>query len=273
MSFIKKMVVASAAIMACVGLAPTALAEEPVEDTRLIVRPGSSLTYTADGTHTCSVGAVGRDDGGRLLAITAGHCDRRNGGIQPVFISTALEVGQIGVESGVAALGREAGWPAPYPQKDTADWSVILLDETKVRGSAKSIDDITGQGFTLTSIGGDLPGSGGVNGLGKHCVTGSTSAPIQGMVCSTGVIYSYDSSTISSGNWAWTWASGMPGDSGGPLAFTEGPRTGEWIGIVSGIRPYDVPSGFYQRADKIVEQLNANPSGIGAGFELVTDTF
>lgn len=272
MSKIKKLLaVLSIAAASALTMAPAiAHAEDPVEDTRLIVRPGSSITYTADGTHTCSIGAIGRDDLGNLLAITAGHCDRDTPLSSPVYISTALSVGQIGVEADVASLGRNAGFP-PHPQKDTPDWSVILLDETKVRGSAKSIDDVTGQGFTLTHIGGALPVSGGNNGLGKHCATGSTSAPSQGMVCSTGVIYSYDSSTVSSGNWIWSWVGMLPGDSGGPLAFTTGARTGEWLGIVSGIRPYDIPSGFFQRADKIVAQLDAL-GGIGAGFELVTET-
>lgn len=268
---LKKLLTALAVVtVSALAMAPTIASADEPEDTRLIIRPGSSITYTADGAHTCSIGAVGRDDFGNLLAITAGHCDKRSPVSSPVYISTALSVGQVGVETNLMSPGREGLFT--IPQKDTPDWSVILLDETKVRGSAKSITDITGANFTLTSIGGDLPGSGGVNGYGKQCVTGSTSAYTQGMVCSTGVLFSYDTTSVSSNNWVWSWATGLNGDSGGPLAIVDGPHTGEWIGIVTGARPGDIPGGFYQRPDKVVQYLDAL-GGVGKGFELVTDTW
>lgn len=258
---------AALAVGALVTGAPTALADEV--DTRVILRPGDGIARSSDeaAVDWCSVGAIGRDNAGRLVAISAGHCDLKNVDA-PIYKVGERAAGPIGVETDVVSRGAIedslAGRQFGLPSTKAPDYAVILLDETKVRGSNTSTPDAFGKTVTLTNIGGALPLQGGNNGLGEHCGVGYTSRVYngQGAQCSGRVLYAYDTREM-----IWSWDAMLNGDSGGTFART---ATNTWMGIATGFRYFDVPSFVFQRADKIVAYVNATGS-YGAGFTLVTE--
>ncbi|MBY4136131.1 hypothetical protein HQO80_22905, partial [Rhodococcus fascians] len=81
-----------------------------------LVGPGSGFVTTGglDDLTVCSIAAVGYDDAGRLVALTAGHCILRPG--LPVTL-----VGSPTAPVGTTAVGH---WGP--------DYGVIVLDPTKV---------------------------------------------------------------------------------------------------------------------------------------------
>ncbi|WP_064062858.1 trypsin-like peptidase domain-containing protein [Rhodococcus sp. As11] len=228
-------------------------------DDRVVLRPGDGISFSPEPTPGwCSVAAVGHDDAGRLVAITAGHCYRT--GSSPVWKVDEQHRGAIGAETDVASTGSID--PLGFPTDEIADYAVVVLDETRVRGSNTSAPNDRGERVVLESVAafdeGELP-------VGTHCAAGRSTS----VACATGEVR-VDENLMSSPLLM------RPGDSGGPLVRAE---TGEWLGLsvgyrfpptrVSGDRQVpDTRFAAYQRADRILAEIDAR-DGIGSGFRLV----
>lgn len=224
--------------------APSASAQE---DTRVVLRPGDGITYTsADPTPGwCSVAAVGRDNQNRLVALTVGHCEQA--GTANVWKVGEQSKGVIGKETNVFNPG-STDWFG-FPTDAKADYSVLLLDETKVRGSNTSAVDAEGQSVTISGIR-NLTTQGNTN-IGALCSAGYTtkvhcSEPSQGVIVDNNLFQAYPRVEN--------------GDSGGAIVDANG----NLVGIIVGYRPMYPPNTF-QRIDKVLAELNANGS-YGAGF-------
>lgn len=228
-------------------------------DDRVVLRPGDGIVFSAEPTPGwCSVAAVGHDDAGRLVAITAGHCYRT--GSSPVWKVDEQHRGPIGTETDVASTGSvdQLG----FPTDEIADYAVVLLDETRVRGSNTSVPNDRGERVVLESVA--AFGEGEVS-VGTQCAAGRSTS----VACATGDVR-VDGNLMSSPLLM------RPGDSGGPLVRAE---TGEWMGLSVGYRfpqtavsdDRQVPDtrfAAYQRADRILAEIDAR-DGIGSGFRLV----
>lgn len=237
----------SAATLAFV-LATPGIAAAGGGDDRVVLRPGDGITFSAEPVPGwCSVAAVGRDDAHRLVAITAGHC--RQDGSSQIWKVGEQHRGPVGIETDVASTGSVD--PIGFPTDEAPDYAVLLLDETKVRGSNTSLPNDRGERVVLESIGSLQPGG---SAVGVQCAAGRTN----GVACTSGDVL-VDSNLMSSALLM------KPGDSGGPLARAD---TGEWIGLSVGYRPTGRGLAAYQRADRIVEEIDAQ-GGVGAGFTLV----
>ncbi|WP_051365334.1 hypothetical protein [Rhodococcus sp. JG-3] len=101
-----------------------------------VVGPGSGFVTTGglDDLTVCSIAAVGYDDAGRLVALTAGHCILRSG--LPVTL-----VGSPAAPVGTTAVGH---WGP--------DYGVIVLDPTKVT-PVNSLGGITVTDIGTASVG------------------------------------------------------------------------------------------------------------------------
>lgn len=219
-------------------------------DDRIVLRPGDGLAFSEVPTPGwCSVAAIGHDAHGRLVAITAGHC--RQTGTAPIWKVDEQHRGPIGAETDVVSTGSVDA--LGFPTDEVPDYAVILLDEERVRGSNTSLPNDRGERVVLTSIGsldeGDQP-------VGAHCSAGRSN----GVACTTGDVL-VDSNLMSSRLLM------KPGDSGGSLVRA---GTGEWIGVSIGYRLTDTRPAAYQRADRIMEEIDAK-GDVGAGFSLVTE--
>lgn len=218
-------------------------------DDRIVLRPGDGLTFSAAPTPGwCSVAAIGHDAHGRLVAITAGHC--RQSGSAPVWKVDEQHRGPIGLETDVGSPGSVD--PIGFPTDELPDYGVIVLDESRVRGSNTSLPNDRGERVVLKSIGSLDDGE---NPVGTHCAAGRSN----GVACASGDVL-VNSNLMSSPLLM------KPGDSGGPLVRAD---TGEWIGLSVGYRPTDTRLAAYQRADRIIADIDAT-GGVGAGFCLVT---
>ena len=250
-------------VAACAAalLAPAPGAAAHVPDDRIVLRPGDGITFTAadPAPGWCSVAAVGHDRAGRLVAITAGHC--RQTGSAAVWKVGEQSRGPVGTETSVHSPG-SVDWLG-IPTDAVPDYAVLQLDETRVRGSNTSAPDADGEVVVLESIG-SLPD--GDQDIGRHCAAGHTTGIACGpapLVDTLDVAGTRD--VLVNPNSVNSWLVMQQGDSGGPLARTD---TNEWLGLAVGYRPNDVRFAVYQRADRIIEDLDAR-GGIGAGFTLV----
>ncbi|WP_066905480.1 hypothetical protein [Millisia brevis] len=140
-------VLALAGIVVAGGVAgaPGIAAAQPDIAQPGIARPGSGAVVVGPGTGyvtlgppgvgtTCSFGAVGMDDAGRLIGVTAGHCIAR---------------------PGLAVVPAAAPWVAPIGvtgPRSGADFGVIELDPTRVAPTASL------GGVTVTALGTAAPG-------------------------------------------------------------------------------------------------------------------
>ena len=113
-----------------------------------VVGPGSGFVTTGglDDLTACSIAAVGYDDAGRLVALTAGHCILRTG--LPVTL-----VGSPAAPVGTTAVGH---WGP--------DYGVIVLDPTKVT-PVSSLNGITVTDIGVGSVGQPVCKSGLGSGL------------------------------------------------------------------------------------------------------------
>lgn len=154
------------------------------------VFPGQTLLYSDGGynVHRCTLGAVGRDSAGRLVGITAGHCDNANVNESILLPNTAGNA----PDTAYGAVGSYA-----FANKSTSlDYAIIVYDETKVRGTAQGPDvrvDAIGNAFVGQAV----------------CKDGSTTNFTCGTVRSLSYLGVY--------NWIDSSARNQPGDSGGPL--------------------------------------------------------
>ncbi|UYP19255.1 S1 family peptidase [Rhodococcus sp. Z13] len=230
-------------------------------DDRIVLRPGDGITFSAEpAPGWCSVAAIGHDAGGRLVAVTAGHC--RQTGSSPIWKVDEQHRGPIGTESEVAGTGSID--LLGMPTDEIADYAVLVLDETRVRGSNTSAPNDRNERVVLTSIGG-LDGGAAI--VGRQCAAGRSTS----VACTIADEVLVGEDLLASSLLM------RPGDSGGPLVRTD---TGEWIGLSVGYRfddttlpdiPLEAPRwGIYQRADRIVAELDER-GGVGAGFRLVVE--
>src|SRR5690606_33803443 len=211
---------ARAVAVGCVSVAVAAVSGGTAHagggDDRVVLRPGDGIAFSAEPTPGwCSVAAVGHDDAGRLVAITAGHCYQT--GSSPIWKVDERHRGPIGVETDVVSQGSVD--PLGFPTDETADYAVILLDESRVRGSNVSAPNDRGERVVLESIAALEDGE---QAVGIQCAAGRSSS----VACTSGDVL-VDSNLMSSALLL------KPGDSGGPLVRAE---TGEWLGLSVGYR-------------------------------------
>lgn len=114
----------------------------PIPTGKVVVGPGDAIASgenpvfpDANGNigSMCTLGALGRDNSNRLVAIVAGHCNTIRGVDQEVRLADTA-----------AGPGRKIGWYKTagnwdgyhdiddYPADSTTDYAVILLDEAVV---------------------------------------------------------------------------------------------------------------------------------------------
>ncbi|MEU2174758.1 IPT/TIG domain-containing protein [Nocardia sp. NPDC019219] len=205
---------------------------------------GPGMSITSDGGPPRgswgTVGAVGYDELGNLVALTAGHMMTRNTRAQEVFLSG---------NRGLGPVGYYATWPTNwpgfpsmrFPADSSKDYAVIKLDETK-------IDPVntTPNGTVINRIGvAPVPLS------DIMCKYGQVS----GTTC--GLVIEYKNNVISS------WAAVIPGDSGGPVTTRSG-----LVGITSAINPLKPWAPFqFTGIHGILDDIAAQgPGTIGIGF-------
>ncbi|MBM4469918.1 serine protease [Rhodococcus hoagii] len=230
-------------------LSPTAGAQE-APDTRVVLHPGDGISYAASETlGWCSVAAIGRDNQNRLVAITAGHC--RASGTNKVWKMGEVARGPIGKETDVFSPG-SMDWLGITPDDRKPDYAVLLLDETKVRGSNTSADG----SIVLNGIG--YFNGPGVGSVGELCHQGYSSKTTY---CDSGSIAVLNNLVHSN-----SVTKAKAGDSGGVVARSS---DGLWMGLAVGLRIDPLIPGVFQRADVIVNELNKKGS-YGAGFTVVT---
>ncbi|MGW4324306.1 IPT/TIG domain-containing protein [Nocardia sp. NPDC004573] len=204
--------------------------------------PGSSIT-SAGGPPRGSwgtVGAVGYDELGNLVALTAGHMMTRNTRAQEVFLTGHRGLGPIGYYATWAT-----NWPGfpsmRFPADSSKDYAVIKLDETKIEPV-----NTTPNGTVVSRI-------------GAHPVPFSDIMCKYGQVSGTtcGLVIGYENNVISS------WAAIIPGDSGGPVTTHSG-----LVGITSAINPLEpwAPFRFTGIHGILADIAAQGPNTIGIGF-------
>ncbi|MGV8875431.1 MAG: hypothetical protein ACOH2Q_23100 [Rhodococcus sp. (in: high G+C Gram-positive bacteria)] len=131
-------------VLACTTMSVGTAAAAPLP----VVGPGSGFVTIGgiDDLTACSIAAVGYDDAGRLVALTAGHCILRMG--LPVTL-----VGSPAAPVGTTAVGH---WGP--------DYGVIVLDPTKVT-PVSSLGGITVTDIGIGSVGQPVCKSGLGSGL------------------------------------------------------------------------------------------------------------
>ncbi|WP_181718791.1 IPT/TIG domain-containing protein [Nocardia gipuzkoensis] len=204
--------------------------------------PGSSIL--SDGGPPFgswgTVGAVGHDDHGNLVALTAGHMMTRNTGTQEVFLTGNRGLGSIGYYA--TWTTNWPGFPSMrFPADSSRDYAVIKLDETRINPV-----NTTPNGTVISRIGAEpVPFS------DIMCKYGQVS----GTTC--GLVLEYDNNVISS------WAAIIPGDSGGPVTTRSG-----LVGIISAINPLNPRAPFqFTGIHGILDDLAAQGTDtIGRGF-------
>lgn len=215
-----------------IGFAPAASAAPTVP-----VGPGTGLSATGAvmSYDACSFAAIGHDNAGRLVGITAGHCQLRTGIAPgaPVYKSTTGQ--QIGWWT------TERSWSGTNPPSTTLDYAVIELDPNVVI----PLKTAENGSITVSSVGSAaLWNNVCKNGIG----TGQTCGLVNG--------------TSTPNNAFTSWASSNAGDSGGGTVLA---GTSTLVGYVLGGNA-PIPTNFiYQKIQPVLNQLNANGS-YGAGF-------
>lgn len=245
-------------IVAAVGIALAALAVGAApataqEDTRMVLRPGDGITFSSADPSPgwCSVAAVGRDRANRLVALTAGHCFTSpyvTPGTTGVWKANEAPKGRIGTMTTVFSPG-STDWFG-FPTNAKPDYGVIVLDETKVRGSNSSEVDAEGQSVTVNATRPAWNTIGNGN-IGAVCNAGYTtkihcSEPTHGIIVGSNLIQAYPSVG--------------DGDSGGALVDNQN----QLVGIAVGYYP-GWPPNVWQRIDKVLLDLE-NKASYGAGF-------
>ncbi|MBF6471014.1 MULTISPECIES: IPT/TIG domain-containing protein [Nocardia] len=204
--------------------------------------PGTSIV--SDGGPPCgswgTVGAVGYDELGNLVALTAGHMMTRSTRTQEVFLTGNRRLGPIGYYATWST--HWPGFPSMrFPADSSKDYAVIKLDETKINPV-----NTTPNGTVISRI-------------GTHPVPLSDIMCKYGQVSGTtcGLVIEYQNNVISS------WAAVIPGDSGGPVTTRSG-----LVGITSAINPLKPWAPFqFTGIHGILDDIAAQGSGtIGIGF-------
>lgn len=247
MGFIGKILAPFALAAVCaLGLAPHAYAEPVV-----ILGPGDGITFgSPSAPGYCSVAAVGEDDAGRLIGLTAGHCIEAAGTNTAVYKVGSTE--RIGTTTPVFNPG-SLDWFGLFVTNNQPDYGVIVLDRAKVQGTNASAVDAEGQSVTLTGLRPAWQTTGNGN-IGSVCSAGYTtkihcSEESHGIIVRSNLINAYPSNS--------------QGDSGGALVDNQG----QLLGILTG-KTADYPPNASTRIDRVLEEL-AETGSYGAGFELL----
>ncbi|HLS79258.1 MAG TPA: hypothetical protein VK083_20960 [Nocardia sp.] len=227
---------ATAAVVAGVGSAVTGTAQAAPQSA--VLGGGSGLVF--DNNSACSLTAIGHDDAGRLVGLTAGHCAPTG---SRLAAESALEVGVIGT---VAYSDNGKG----------LDFAVLQLDPAKVT-PVRTVGKTTINGLGATPD----PGT-------TVCFNGRTS----GGGC--GVVWGSLDETLTLNQ-----ACSKPGDSGGPVTVGDrlvGMNQGRLTGM-AGI-PFDLPCAdaanpihspaYFAPIDIILSAVDAI-GGVGAGFHTI----
>lgn len=198
---------------------------------------GGSSGLVFENNSACSLTAIGHDNAGRLVGLTAGHCAPAG---TRLASEAALDVGGVGV---VAYSDNGEG----------LDFAVLQFDPAKVT-PVRTVGATTINGI------GPTPGPGTT-----VCSNGRTSGP------GCGVVWGNLDETITLNQ-----ACSKPGDSGGPVTVGDrlvGMNQGRLTGL-AGIG-FDVPCttaanpihspAFFAPIDVILAAVNAI-GGVGAGF-------
>ncbi|MFF0542139.1 S1 family peptidase [Nocardia thailandica] len=200
----------------------------------VVLGAGSGIVF--DNNSACSLTAIGTDNGGRLVGITAGHC-----------ASTGARVGaEKALSAGVI------GTVAYSDDAEFLDFAVLELDREKV-APTRTIGQTTVAGI------GAKPGSGAT-----VCADGRTT----GRSC--GVVWGeLEGTSINQ-------YCSQPGDSGGPVVVGDrlvGMNQGRFVGY--GPVSFDVPCNgganpvhspaYFQPIGVILAALDKR-GGVGAGF-------
>jgi hypothetical protein len=223
---------------------PTASADV---DTRVTLHMGDGWTDSGSNGW-CSWGGFGRDNAGRLIGLSAGHCWASWS--NDIYIDGNIAYGKIGTQTNVYSPGSyiKNGWPgAGYPQKGVLDYMTVVLDETKVKVSNSFVNPDNGQTVYVDGI--DAPPTGSGN-YGVYYRAGHTS----------GVDASYMGLTTDQW-WVRGYVHSEPGDSGG--AFVVGTKlAGLFVGALISAPPY-----IATNIESVLADLNLKGS-YGAGFTL-----
>ncbi|CAG7599730.1 serine protease [Rhodococcus opacus] len=215
-----------AALAVTLGVAPVAQAGPTIH-----VGPGTAYTPYPDVEGYCSIGAVGTDNAGRLVALTVGHCHQGAG--TAVYKVGDAAKGPIGWETDVYSRNTDGTFTA-------LDYAVIRLNPDVVVPSKYS---------DTTDVAVSTIGDASLSNVG--CNHGATT----GKNC--GIIGKVDGIHLQ--NWAVMWQ----GDSGGPIVVGE-----TLVGLNIGMDFGTQPTTFYGKIMPILADINAKGS-YGAGFTLV----
>lgn len=235
-----RVVLALLAAALAVVFAPTASAQTLTD-----LGGGMRINNTGNSDGYCTLAAVGEDDLGNLVALTAGHCMKAPG--DPLYLYGQPETGPLGhwVTYNVAWWTDYSTNGDKFPFDSSVDYSVILLDRSKVNPvsttpNGLSIDTIGPRPRQLFDV---------------VCKDGQTTNVTCGRLIEP---YTTDDNTIRT--WQYVWF----GDSGGPLVLGDG-----LVGIVSAINPIRLTgpfqfTGIHGVLDDIASQ---GPTTVGIGFE------
>ena len=194
---------------------------------------GMSITNEA-ATTLCSLGAVGYDDFGNLVGLTAGHCDPGDGA--PVYLGLNHKIGPVGT------FATHSATPAGQVPPLELDYAVILLDPAKVHPIST-----TPNGLRIDHIG-PVPRQ-----WNWACKDGQTT----GLTC--GPVWSADGNRVDG------YIVVAPGDSGSPLVVGTG-----LVGFTSRFG-YVLPPFMFNGIHRDLADIASQGDVIGRGFEPVRD--
>jgi hypothetical protein len=222
------------------GLAPAASATPSIT-----LKPGDG--WTDSGNHGfCSFAAFGRDNAGRLVALTAGHCRAAQPSLVNIYKADAVAGGVIGQLTNVYKPGDYTG-PFGTPKTGTLDYAVVVLDESKVAVKNEYVNVDTG--VTIPVVGIDAPPNGTGN-YGSNCQVGHASTDCATLGIATDQW------------WVRTYTAMDAGDSGGGLFIGN-----KLAGIGVAMTPFALPAWISTNIESVIADLNTTGS-YGAGFTL-----
>lgn len=240
--------------------APLSSASGQVQSTpgkKVVVGPGTSVSTEMSPLFGnpigswCTVGSVGRDNFGRLVAIMAGHCNTRKGEHQPVRLSDTLggRGAHIGTYETVTSF---PSGQTTMPVNSRLDYAVILLDERLVEPSMTTPSGhVIDKNYTGPIHAGlEMAHYGQVSSW----VAGTVSAHVDNVIYSANVV-------------------NLPGDSGGPVRIgSNGSQCGAgcgFAGVNSAVNPLLGSLGAFQFtgiAGILADIAAQGPKTVGIGF-------
>ncbi|SEL77303.1 hypothetical protein [Rhodococcus maanshanensis] len=214
--------------------ANVAAAQAPAKvDVASGMRWATDLNIPDSHSGWCTIAAVGTDESGNLVALTAGHCGSSVPDGSPIWLKDKPDAGVVGHISSTRRNAR----PGP-------DYAFLVLDPDKV--------NIKSQGP-----------------LGRIDHIGSNPRPFQDVVCkyggttgkTCGLTMTNNGSTI------WNFAYVSAGDSGAGLTVAP-----SYTGLVGIVRSVSISGSEYTNIGAVFAHLNTLPAGApGRGFVVVNN--